>query len=55
MQHPKNLDALEIPAEAFAQVADLSVDYAVMERSDRVAVVPGDFGWSDIGPEECGA
>lgn len=49
MQHPKNPDALEIPAEAFAKLADLSVDYAVMERSDRVAVVPGNFGWSDIG------
>ena len=33
----------------FAQVTDISVDYAVMEHADRVAVVPGDFGWSDIG------
>jgi len=28
-----------------AQVTDISVDYAVMEHADRVAVVPGDFGW----------
>lgn len=49
MQQPRNPDVLEIPAEGFATVPDLSVDYAVMERSDRVAVVPGDFGWSDIG------
>ena len=49
MQHPKNPDVLEIPGDLFASVPDLSVDYAVMERSDRVAVVPGDFGWSDIG------
>ena len=40
---------VEIPAEAFAEVPSISVDYAVMERSDRVAVVPGNFGWSDIG------
>jgi mannose-1-phosphate guanylyltransferase/mannose-6-phosphate isomerase len=40
---------LEIPAAAFAEVPSISIDYAVMERSDRVAVVPGDFGWSDIG------
>jgi mannose-1-phosphate guanylyltransferase len=40
---------LEIPAEAFAEVPDISVDYAIMERSARVAVVPADFGWSDIG------
>lgn len=39
----------EIPAEAFAAVPDLSIDYAVMERSSNVVVVPGDFGWSDIG------
>ena len=49
MQQPRNSDVLEIPAEGFAAVPDLSVDYAVMERSDRVAVVPGNFGWSDIG------
>ncbi len=43
------IDMREIPAESFKSVPDLSVDYAVMERSDRVAVIPGDFGWSDIG------
>jgi mannose-1-phosphate guanylyltransferase len=42
-------DMREIPAAQFEAVPDLSVDYAVMERSQRVAVVPGDFGWSDIG------
>ena len=40
---------LEIPAESFAEVPDISIDYAVMERSANVAVVPADFGWSDIG------
>jgi len=40
---------LDIPAQAFAQVPDISIDYAVMERSAQVAVVPSDFGWSDIG------
>ena len=49
MQDAKNPDVLEIPADLFAQVPDLSVDYAVMERSARVTVVPGNFGWSDIG------
>jgi mannose-1-phosphate guanylyltransferase/mannose-6-phosphate isomerase len=27
----------------------VSIDYAVLERSSRVAVVPGEFGWSDVG------
>ena len=44
--HP---DMAEIPAESFAEVPDISIDYAVMERSSNVVVVPGDFGWSDIG------
>ncbi|MBI1889892.1 MAG: mannose-1-phosphate guanylyltransferase/mannose-6-phosphate isomerase [Burkholderiales bacterium] len=40
---------IELDAALFKQVPDLSVDYAVMERSQCVAVVPCDFGWSDIG------
>lgn len=40
---------MEIPAKSFAHTPSISIDYAVMERSDRVAVVPSDFGWSDIG------
>lgn len=35
--------------EAFAQQPDISIDYAVMERADRRAVVPASFDWSDIG------
>jgi mannose-1-phosphate guanylyltransferase len=33
----------------FAAVRPIAVDYAVMERSARVLVVPGDFGWDDVG------
>ncbi|WP_281997435.1 mannose-1-phosphate guanylyltransferase/mannose-6-phosphate isomerase [Halomonas sp. A020] len=35
--------------ETFGAVKDDSIDYALMEKSDRVAVVPCDLGWSDIG------
>ena len=38
-----------IDAAAFARIADISIDYAVMEKAERVAVVPGRFDWSDIG------
>jgi mannose-1-phosphate guanylyltransferase len=34
---------------AFAAAPSDSIDYAVMEKSDKVAVVPVDMGWSDIG------
>lgn len=40
---------VEVPVQSFAQVPDISIDYAVMEHSRNVAVVPADFGWNDIG------
>lgn len=39
----------EIPAAGFAELADISIDYAVMEHSHNVVVLPVDFGWNDIG------
>ncbi|WP_380876430.1 hypothetical protein ACFB49_08660 [Sphingomonas sp. DBB INV C78] len=36
-------------AEAFTASPADSIDYAVMEKDDRVAVVPVEMGWSDIG------
>jgi mannose-1-phosphate guanylyltransferase len=33
----------------FAAVTPISVDVGVLERSNRVAVLPGDFGWDDVG------
>jgi mannose-1-phosphate guanylyltransferase len=36
-------------AEFFASVRPISVDVGVLERSNRVRVVPGDFGWDDVG------
>ena len=34
---------------AFAAARSISVDYAVMEHSDKVLVVPASFDWSDLG------
>jgi mannose-1-phosphate guanylyltransferase / mannose-6-phosphate isomerase len=45
----KDLDFLRLPAEAFADAPKKSIDYAVMERTERAAVVPVDCGWSDVG------
>lgn len=36
-------------SEQFANVEDTSIDYALMEKSSRVSVVPCELGWSDIG------
>lgn len=43
-QLPVTLDT-----ESFGRVPDISIDYAVMEKAERVAVVPARFDWSDIG------
>ena len=40
---------LELPAAAFGGLPDISVDYAVMEKAERVAIVPARFDWNDIG------
>ncbi len=42
-------DHVHLSQELFGKIPDISVDYAVMERSDRVAVVPATFAWSDVG------
>jgi O-antigen biosynthesis rhamnosyltransferase len=33
---------------SFARLPDISLDYAVLERSSNVAVIPCGFGWSDV-------
>ena len=48
-EHTSHATLLEIVGDDFREAPDISIDYAVMEKSDRVAVVPGTFGWNDIG------
>ena len=40
------------PGQSFCQSPAISIDYAVMERTDRAAVVPVECGWSDLGSWE---
>ena len=44
-----DLDFIRVDAEAFAASPSDSIDYAVMEKTDRAAVVRVSCGWSDIG------
>lgn len=46
---PELLAAVRLDAESFARVPDGSIDHVLMEHSRQVAVVPADFGWSDVG------
>jgi mannose-1-phosphate guanylyltransferase len=34
---------------AYTMVKNVSIDYGIMEKSDKVYVILGDFGWSDLG------
>ena len=45
----RDLDFIRLDAAAFAACPDISLDYAVAERTDRAAVVPASLGWSDVG------
>ena len=42
-------EQLELNSADFASAPDISLDYAVMEKTDCAAVVPCSIGWSDIG------
>ncbi|MDD4255875.1 MAG: mannose-1-phosphate guanylyltransferase/mannose-6-phosphate isomerase [Methanofollis sp.] len=47
---PEVADAFALPAEeAYAKTPKISVDYGIMERTDRAAVVPLACSWSDVG------
>lgn len=48
-QTENNFAISEIDATTFAELPDISIDYAVMEHAKNIVVVPSDFTWSDIG------
>ena len=60
----KGFTQIQLDPASFSEVPDNSIDFAVMEKSSCVAVVPCSIGWSDIGswdalgdltsPDECG-
>jgi mannose-1-phosphate guanylyltransferase/mannose-6-phosphate isomerase len=45
----RDLDFIRPEADAFAACPSDSIDYAVMEKTDKAMVVPLDAGWSDLG------
>ncbi|WBT40080.1 mannose-1-phosphate guanylyltransferase/mannose-6-phosphate isomerase [Hyphomicrobium sp. DMF-1] len=45
----EDLGFLRLDATAFAKAPSISVDYAVMEKTDKAAVLPLSIGWSDLG------
>jgi mannose-1-phosphate guanylyltransferase / mannose-6-phosphate isomerase len=45
----EDLGFVRLGPKSFAASPSISVDYAVMERTDAAAVLPIDVGWSDVG------
>jgi len=45
----KDLDFIRLDKQAFESSPSDSIDYALMEKSNNVVVVPLDAGWSDVG------
>ncbi len=39
----------ELVSNEYGSLPSVSIDHGVMEKAEHVAVVPGDFGWSDVG------
>ncbi len=42
-------DFVRLDEDAFAAAASISIDYALMEQTERAAVVPLECGWNDVG------
>lgn len=45
----RDLNFFRLERASFARSPSISVDYAVMEHTDRAVMVPCDFGWNDVG------
>ena len=46
---PKDSSKIEIPLLPFKECPNISIDYALMEKSKNVAMIPSDFKWNDVG------
>jgi mannose-1-phosphate guanylyltransferase/mannose-6-phosphate isomerase len=45
----RDLDFVRLDADAFGTAQNISIDFAVMEKTDKAAVLPCEFGWNDVG------
>jgi mannose-1-phosphate guanylyltransferase/mannose-6-phosphate isomerase len=48
----EGVDRRERIGEVYEGLSSISVDYGVLEKGDRIAVVPAEMGWSDVGSWE---
>jgi mannose-1-phosphate guanylyltransferase len=39
----------QVLEKKYCEVDNISVDFGIMEKAEKIKVIPGDFGWDDIG------
>ncbi|MBL0407683.1 mannose-1-phosphate guanylyltransferase/mannose-6-phosphate isomerase [Microvirga aerilata] len=44
-----DMDFLRLDAEAFSRCRSISIDHAIMERTQRSVIIPAEFDWTDVG------
>jgi mannose-1-phosphate guanylyltransferase/mannose-6-phosphate isomerase len=45
----RDADFCRLDPVAFEKAKNVSIDYAIMEKTDKASVVPSDMGWNDVG------
>ncbi len=40
---------MDVATTCYEQVEKIAIDYAISEKADNLVLIPGDFGWNDIG------
>jgi mannose-1-phosphate guanylyltransferase len=48
-KYVKSISQNQLRITNMSDIPDISVDYAVMEKSNKIKVIPSNFGWSDVG------
>ena len=44
-----SMDEVEKIAKIYSSIPSVSIDYGIMEKCSDILVIPGDFGWNDVG------
>ena len=47
--HQKLVSGFDAYLNSYSELPEVSLDYGIAEKSERMAVVPADFGWCDLG------
>lgn len=49
LDHLNSKDFHQALATVYKEIESISIDYAISEKADNLVLIPGDFGWNDVG------